>query len=167
MEYENKYLVKVANRLKDHLKEKGQNVEGISSSSLNAKLPPSKDAGSFGGMSNKARKLGDDLTPKQGFASKFQKAIGQTQGSAGAKARKEGLNQSGKTLNDALKSHAQARAAREVDVASKAGKGFLPKAIGFVKKNPLLASGGALASGLLAGKAFGKSDPSQNYSNYQ
>ncbi|HET8686052.1 MAG TPA: hypothetical protein VFM18_05230 [Methanosarcina sp.] len=164
----NPYLEKVAaNAYKRYLASKGQNVSGISNQSLLAAAPSSKSKGAFTGMSSKANKMGVMPSVKPSVMSRVNQATGRgptlsvtgSPLSMGAKARMAGLNESGKTLGDALKAHAMSK--QTTSVASGGVKGILGKAIGFAKKNPLLTAGAALAGGALAGSAMSrKSQPS-------
>lgn len=149
----NRYLEKVAaNAYKSYLAGKGVDVAGISSGSLLAAAPKSPNVGTFGQFNQTANKIGLQANPSlkvpkgpSGFG-----VIG-----SGIKAPKQkrldAIKASGGTLQEALQNSAAAK---------KAGSGILGKALGFAKKKPLLAAGGAVAAGLAGAKLLSNHDNS-------
>ena len=164
----NQYLEKIAgNAYKNRLAAKGMNVEGISSQSLVSAIPAAKKPGSFGQMTQAANRIGKaanpkfNAGPKPSLGSRVRQMAGVGPGiSAGAQGKLTAMKTQGKTLGQTLQSHVAAKQAAGA-AAQGGAKGILGKALGFAKKNPLMAAGGALAAGVGVGSMMGgrKSEP--------
>lgn len=169
----NRYLEKVAaNAYKSYLASKGTDVAGISSGSLLAAAPKSTSAGSFSQFGRTANRISALANPgfkpppgpgkSLGIGSRVKApmAIKPTNASRLAAIKNSGGTAiNGVTPKGTLQGALQASAAKKVEGAGM-GRGLLGKALGFAKKNPLLAAGGAVAAGLAGTKLLNNNDNS-------
>lgn len=151
----NKYLEKIAaNRGKEFLQGKGisfgdSRLGGASNASINASHFNTAPSALFN--------TGDKITTpgRSGFLGLGKKPS--TTINAGVTKATGDTLASGKTLGQRLAGYKTLKATQ----ASTTKPGILSKALGFVKKNPLLAAGGALAGGLALGGKIGHTDQLQ------